>query len=113
MEDCVFCKIINRDIPSTRVYEDQRIIAINDLNPQAPVHVLFFPKEHITSADEINESNSDIVAHIFTVIPQVANQLGLRNGYRIINNCGEDAGQTVRHLHYHLIGGKKLGEKMV
>ena len=113
MEDCVFCKIINRDIPSTRIYEDNRIIAIRDLKPQAPEHILFFPKAHIASADEIDESNSDLIAHIFSVIPEVAAQIGLKNGYRIVNNCGEDGCQTVRHLHFHLLGGKKLDEKMV
>lgn len=108
MADCVFCKIIDGEIPSTRVYEDDRIIAIRDLNPQAPVHVLFIPKEHIASADELNKDNSDIVAHIFSVIPGVAKELGLTNGYRIVNNCGEDGGQTVKHIHFHLLGGKKL-----
>lgn len=112
MTDCVFCKIINRDIPSTRVYEDNRIIVIRDLNPQAPVHLLFIPKEHITSADSIDESNSDIIAHIFTVIPQVADDMGLTDGYRIVNNCGEHGGQTVMHLHFHLLGGKKLNVDM-
>ena len=112
MENCIFCKIVNREIPSTRIYEDRRIIAIKDLRPQAPVHVLFIPKDHIPSADSLDESNSDIVAHIFSVIPRVAAELGLRNGYRIINNCGEDGGQTVKHLHFHLIGGKKLDVKM-
>lgn len=113
MEDCVFCKIINREIPSTRVYEDNRIIAIRDLSPQAPVHVLFIPKEHIASADELNEDNCDIVAHIFSIIPGIAAELGLTNGYRIVNNCGEDGSQTVRHIHFHLLGGKKLSGKMV
>ena len=112
MADCVFCKIINREIPSTRIYEDRRVIAIRDLNPQAPVHILFIPKEHITSADFIDESNCDIVAHIFSIIPEIAKELGLKNGYRIVNNCGEDGGQTVKHLHFHLLGGKKLGVTM-
>lgn len=112
MSDCVFCKIINNEIPSKRVYEDDRIIAINDLNPMAPVHVLFIPKEHICCANAINENNSDIIAHIFSVIPKVAKELGLDNGYRVVNNCGEDGGQTVMHLHFHLLGGKKLGLNM-
>ena len=112
MIDCVFCKIINRDIPSTRVYEDDRIIAIRDLNPQAPVHILFIPKEHIPSADALDETNSDIVAHIFSVIPVIAKEQGLNNGYRIVNNCGEHGGQSVMHLHFHLIGGKALNVKM-
>ncbi len=112
MADCVFCKIINNEIPSTRVYEDERVIAIRDLSPQAPEHILFIPKEHIACADEINETNCDIVAHIFTIIPQIAKELGLKNGYRIVNNCGEDGGQTVKHLHFHLLGGKKLDVTM-
>jgi len=112
MADCVFCKIINREIPSTRVYEDNRIIVIRDLNPQAPVHLLFIPKEHIACANDLNEDNCDIVAHIFSLIPEIAEEFGLKNGYRIINNCGTDGGQTVLHLHFHLIGGKKLDVKM-
>lgn len=108
MSDCIFCKIISGDIPSDKVYEDDRIIAIRDLNPQAPVHVLFIPKEHICCANALNEENSDVVAHIFTKIPVVAKELGLENGYRVVNNCGEDGGQTVMHLHFHLLGGKKL-----
>ena len=112
MSDCVFCKIINNEIPSARVYEDDRIIAINDLNPMAPVHVLFIPKDHICCANALDESNCDIVGHIFSVIPKVAKELGLTNGYRVVNNCGEDGGQTVMHLHFHLLGGKKLDVKM-
>ena len=113
MADCVFCKIISGEIPSKKVYEDDKIIAINDLNPMAPVHVLFIPKEHICCANAITEENSGIVAHIFTKIPVVAKELGLENGYRVVNNCGEDGGQTVMHLHFHLLGGKKLGLSMV
>lgn len=112
MTDCVFCKIINGDIPSNKVYEDERIIAIHDLSPQAPVHVLFIPKEHICCADALDESNSDVVAHIFAKIPVVAKELGLENGYRVVNNCGEDGGQTVMHIHFHLLGGKKLDVNM-
>ena len=112
MSDCIFCRIVSGEIPSDKVYEDDRIIAIRDLNPQAPVHVLFIPKEHICCANAINESNSGVVAHIFTVIPAVAKELGLDNGYRVVNNCGEDGGQTVMHLHFHLLGGKKLDVNM-
>lgn len=112
MSDCVFCKIVGNEIPSKRVYEDERIIAIHDLNPQAPVHVLFIPKEHICCANALNEENSDVVAHIFAIIPKVAKELGLDNGYRVVNNCGEDGGQTVMHLHFHLLGGKKLDLNM-
>lgn len=107
--DCVFCKIINGTIPSTKVYEDDKVIAINDLNPQSPVHILIIPKNHIASADDLSEDNCDIVGHIFTVAAKIAKEKGLSNGYRIINNCGKDAGQTVFHIHFHLLGGKDLG----
>ena len=112
MSDCIFCKIAAGEIPSNKVYEDERIIAIHDLNPMAPVHVLFIPKEHICCANAVTEENSDVVAHIFSKIPVVAKELGLDNGYRIVNNCGEDGGQTVMHLHFHLLGGKKLSLEM-
>ena len=108
MSDCVFCKIVDGSIPSKKVYEDERILAFHDIQPQAPVHVVFIPKEHICCANAINEENSDIIAHIFTKIPLVAKELGLENGYRIVNNCGEDGGQSVFHIHFHLLGGKKL-----
>lgn len=111
--DCVFCKIVDGSIPSKKVYEDDRVIAFYDLEPQAPVHVLFVPKEHIACADELDEENSKVISHIFAVIPKVAKQLGLENGYRVVNNCGEDGGQTVKHLHFHLLGGKKLNTCMV
>lgn len=111
--DCVFCKIINGEIPSKKVYEDGRILAFYDLEPQAPVHVLFIPKEHIASADKLTEENSGVISHIYAIIPKIAKELGLENGYRIVNNCGEDGGQTVRHLHFHLLGGKKLNIRMV
>lgn len=110
MENCIFCKIIGGEIPSTKVFEDDLVYAFRDINPQAPVHVLIVPKEHIACADEINEANSAVIAHIFEVIPKIAAAEGLANGYRIINCCGEDGGQTVFHLHFHLLGGKKLGE---
>ncbi|MCD8026066.1 MAG: histidine triad nucleotide-binding protein [Clostridiales bacterium] len=113
MSDCVFCKIIDGSIPSKKVYEDDKIIAIYDLDPQAPVHVLFMPKEHICCANALNEDNCGIVGHIFSKIPEVAKELKLDNGYRIVNNCGEDGGQTVKHLHFHLLGGKKLNTTMV
>lgn len=112
MSDCIFCKIAAGEIPSDKVYEDDRIIAIHDLHPMAPVHVLFIPKEHICCANAINEENCDIVGHIFSKIPAVAKELGLTNGYRVVNNCGEDGGQTVMHIHFHLLGGKKLSMGM-
>lgn len=110
--DCVFCKIVDGAIPSKKVYEDEQILAFYDLEPQAPVHVLFIPKVHIASADGLTEENSRVISHIFTVIPKIAKELGLDNGYRIVNNCGEDGGQTVHHLHFHLLGGKKLNLRM-
>ncbi len=111
--DCIFCKIINGDIPSKRVYEDDICIAINDIQPKAPVHVLLIPKTHnITCADDVTEENSAVIAHIFTVIPKIAAQLGISGGYRVVNNCGEKAGQTVHHLHFHILGGKRLSDDM-
>jgi len=110
--DCIFCKIVAGDIPSTKVYEDERILAFRDINPEAPVHVLVIPKEHIASADEITADNSDIVAHIFATIPQIAKAEGLENGYRILTNIGEDGGQSVHHMHFHVLGGKKLPLKL-
>ena len=110
--DCLFCKIIKGEIPSGKVYEDECCYAFRDINPQAPVHVLIVPKEHIASADEVSPDNSAAVAHIFSVIPAVAKALGLSNGYRVITNVGEDGCQSVRHLHFHLLGGKKLSENM-
>ena len=111
--DCIFCKIANKEIPSQVVYEDDKVIAFKDLDPQAPVHFLVIPKEHIKSADELNAENCAVIGHIFEVIPQITKELGLENGYRVINNCGEDGGQTVMHLHFHILGGVKLSEKMV
>ena len=110
--DCIFCKIAQGSIPSNKVYEDEMCLAFHDINPQAPVHVLVIPKAHIASADEINADNSATVAHIFEVIPTVAKLAGITNGYRVITNCGEDACQTVKHLHFHVMGGKKLPENM-
>ena len=110
--DCIFCKIANGDIPSNKVYEDDKILAFHDINPQTPVHVIIIPKTHIACADDIDDSNCVVVGHIFSKIPVIAEKLGL-DGYRIINNCKENGGQTVMHLHFHLMGGKKLGEKIV
>ena len=113
MDNCLFCKIIAGDIPSTKVYEDEYVYAFRDINPQAPVHILVVPKAHIACADEVNESNSAYVAKCYEAIAKIAKAEGLTNGYRVINNCGEDGGQTVMHLHFHLLGGVKLGEKMI
>lgn len=108
--DCIFCKIIDGSIPSKKVYEDDKMVAFYDLEPQAPVHVVMIPKEHISSADELNEKNSAAVAHIFSKVSEIAKSLGLDGGYRVVNNCGADAGQTVFHIHFHLLGGKTLGK---
>ena len=110
--DCLFCAIIAGEIPSTKVFEDELCYAFRDINPQAPTHVLVVPKEHIPSVDGVNASNSAIVAHIFEVIPQIAAAEGLTGGYRVVSNCGDDAGQTVHHLHFHILGGKRMEDKM-
>ncbi len=111
--DCIFCKIVNGDIPSNKVYEDDTVLAFHDIAPQMPVHVIVIPKTHIASAAEVNEDNSAVIGHIFEVIPKIAKDLGLDNGFRIINNCGKDGGQTVGHIHFHILGGKTLGEGLV
>ena len=105
---CIFCKIAAGEIPSTKVYEDETILAFRDIQPMAPTHILVIPKTHIPSVDGITPENSGIVAHIFETIPQIAKEEGLVNGYRVISNCGEHAGQTVHHLHFHILGGKQL-----
>ena len=109
---CLFCKIIAGEIPSAKVYENDYVYAFRDIQPQAPVHVLIVPKEHISSIDEVTPANSDIVRHVAEAIPEVAKALGLENGYRVITNVGEDGCQSVRHLHFHLLGGAKLPERM-
>lgn len=110
--DCLFCKIINGDIPSSKVYEDEYCYAFNDINPQTPVHILVVPKLHICCANEINGDNSVFVAKIFEAIPKIAKNAGLDGGYRVINNCGHDACQSVLHLHFHIMGGRQLPENM-
>ena len=112
-ENCLFCKIIAGEIPSAKVYEDEYVYAFRDINPQTPVHVLVVPKIHIASAAEVNAGNSVYVARCFEAIAKIAEAEGLDKGYRVVNNCGEDGGQTVMHLHFHLIGGVKLSEKIV
>lgn len=108
MEDCLFCKIIAGEIPSNKLYEDELCYAFYDIDPQAPVHFLVVPKTHIKSADELTEENAGIVAHIFVVISKLSKELGLENGYRIVNNCGQDGGQTVGHLHFHVLAKRSL-----
>lgn len=110
--DCLFCAIINGDIPSKRVYEDGLCYAFLDIAPQAKVHALVVPKEHIASVDGINAENSGVVAHIFEVIPKIAGELGLADGYRVVTNIGENGCQSVKHLHFHILGGEKLSDRM-
>jgi histidine triad (HIT) family protein len=112
MENCLFCKIVRGEIPSTKVYEDEKVLAFRDIAPMAPTHILVIPKEHIASVNEVNAENAAIVAHIFTVIPQITAAEKLEGGYRVVSNCGADAGQTVHHLHFHILGGKKLNTEM-
>ena len=112
MSNCLFCKIIAGDIPSTKVYEDELVYAFRDINPQAPTHVLVVPKIHVEDVNGITAENSAVIAHIFEVIPQIAKAEGLVNGYRVVSNCGADAGQTVQHLHFHILGGKTLALEM-
>ena len=107
--DCLFCKIINGEIPSNKVYEDDMVYAFYDISPIAPVHFLVIPKQHISGAAAITPENSAVIAHIFEVIAKVTKEMGLEGGYRVITNNGDDAGQTVKHLHFHVIGGKQLG----
>ncbi len=109
---CLFCEIIAGNIPSEKVYEDERVLAFKDINPVAPVHIIVVPKKHIDCANGINSENSDYISAIFEKIPEIAKSQGI-DSYRVINNCGEDAGQTVMHLHFHIIGGVKLGEKII
>lgn len=109
MKDCLFCKITAGEIPSNKLYEDDKILAFYDINPLAPVHFLVIPKEHLLDgADGINEENCEIVGYIFSKIPELAKKTGLKNGYRVVTNVLEDGGQTVRHLHFHVLGGTKL-----
>ena len=112
MENCLFCKIIAGDIPSTKVYEDETVLAFRDIAPQAPTHILVIPKAHIGSVAEVTAENSAVVAHIFEVIAQIAKAEGLENGYRVVSNCGEDGCQSVKHLHFHILGGRKLTAEM-
>ena len=112
MSDCLFCKIIKGEIPSTKVYEDDLCLAFRDIAPMAPTHILVIPKAHISGVCDITPENSSVVSHIFEIIPQIAREEGLVNGYRVVSNCGADAGQTVPHLHFHILGGKELSLEM-
>ena len=110
--NCIFCAIASGDIPSTKVYEDGDILAFRDINPQAPTHILVIPKAHIPAVDGVTAENSAVVAKIFETIPKIAASEGLTNGYRVVSNCGDDACQSVKHLHFHILGGKQLADKM-
>lgn len=112
--DCLFCKIAAKEIPSEKVYEDEFVYAFEDINPVAPVHIIVIPKFHIESANQINEQNSKEIQRVFEVIPKIADKVGVaKSGYRVITNIGEDGGQTIKHIHFHIIGGTKLGDKLV
>ena len=113
MEDCIFCKIINREVPGDIVYEDDEIIAFRDIHPCAPVHILVIPKKHISSLIDITEEDEKVIGKIYGVINKIAQKEGiLDKGYRVIINCGEDGGQVVKQIHFHLISGKKMGVKV-
>lgn len=108
--DCLFCKIISGEVPSDKIYEDEKVYAFSDISPQAPIHIIIVPKEHISSVNEIYDDNADVVGHIFAVAAKLAKEKDFANdGYRIVNNCGEHGGQTVGHLHFHLLAGRNLG----
>ena len=113
MKDCIFCKIAAGEIPSAKVYEDEKSLAFRDINPQAPVHILVIPKEHIESAAKIDESNAALAGHLLAVAAKVAADEGVADGFRLISNCGESAGQTVKHLHFHILAGGDLNERIV
>lgn len=114
MENCLFCKIIKGDIPSTKVYEDEEVYAFKDINPEAPVHILVVPKKHISSINEIEDEDRELIGKIFTSIKKIAKEQGVeQSGYRVVSNCGKDAGQTIMHLHFHILAGKDLGEKVL
>ncbi|MDD6262909.1 MAG: histidine triad nucleotide-binding protein [Eubacteriales bacterium] len=110
--DCLFCKIIAGEIPSSAVWSDELCYAFRDIAPQAPVHILVVPKVHIESVDGINAENSAVAAHIFETIPKIAAAEGISGGYRVVSNCGENACQSVHHLHFHILGGEKLSDRM-
>ena len=114
MDDCIFCKIVKGEIPSEKVYEDEKVLAFKDINPVTPIHVLVIPKKHFRDVLDVKEEDKEIIADLFQSINKIAKTLGIeKNGFRIVNNCGEDAGQEVMHLHFHLLAGKKLGTKII
>lgn len=114
MEDCIFCGIINKSIPSTIVYEDDKVIAFNDIKPVAPVHVIIVPKKHIASVNALTPEDASVIGDVYLAAKKIAEKVGVaESGYRVINNCGSDAGQTVFHLHYHLVGGINMGSRII
>lgn len=114
MEDCIFCKIIRKEIPSTIIYEDEKVIAFNDVNPAAPIHILVVPKKHIETLLDVSEEDNELISYIYQIINKIAKEKGFaNNGFRVIVNCGKDSGQEVMHIHFHVLGGKKLGDKIV
>ena len=114
MEDCLFCKIVKGEIPSSKVYEDEEILAVKDINPAAPIHILVIPKKHIISLAHMEKEDEALIGRIYGVINEIARDQGFKeNGYRVIVNCGKDGGQEVMHLHFHLLAGKQLGEKII
>ena len=112
MNDCIFCKIAAGEIPSQKVYEDEQVLAFRDINPMAKVHILVIPKTHIDRVAEITQEKAPLVAHIFTVIAKIAREQGLTEGFRVVSNCGPAAGQSVKHLHFHILGGQQLSLEM-
>lgn len=114
MNDCVFCKIVKGEIPSQKVYEDEEVLAFHDIQPAAPIHILVIPKKHIASLNEVEKDDQALLGKIHTVIQTIAKEQGFSdNGFRVIINCGKDGGQEVAHLHFHVLAGKQLGEKIV
>ncbi len=114
MEDCLFCKIVKGEVPSNKVYEDDEILAFHDINPATPIHILVIPKKHITTHNDLGKEDIELMGKIHMVINQIAEENGFKeNGYRLIVNCGEDGGQEVKHLHFHILAGKKMGEKII
>ncbi|MGN1133808.1 MAG: histidine triad nucleotide-binding protein [Oscillospiraceae bacterium] len=108
MDDCIFCKIVKGEIPSKKIYEDDLVYVFEDIEPTAPIHYLCIPKEHISKLSDINESNSAVIAHIYEVIAKLAKDLDLKDGFRVVSNCGESAGQSVFHIHFHLLAGREF-----
>lgn len=111
--NCIFCKIINGEIPSQKVYEDDKILAFKDIAPMASMHIVIIPKKHVESCNEINEDNAREISYLFSKIPFIAEKVGIKkSGYRIVTNCGDDAWQSVKHIHFHMLGGEKLAENL-